>query len=236
VTTADADVVEGVTGVATIVWQSAGGEVFVNGQSMSRLPDHPRHVRLVSFALVLPRRERVLLLGLGGGGLVRDLLRDPAVGRVDVVDWPDELPRLLDRPRARLLLDDALHSPRVTLCRGDARVAVSLFAAETFDVVMDNLTIAHWVGATSVKSHAYFRQIRRILTPEGVFVYHGNYGGARRAILAGLTETFPVVQRHPGAGPVEEVVLASDRSVRPKWWLARRGHAPAPGPDGDAVA
>ena len=105
--------VEGLSGVAVIRWQPDGGRVFVNGQYMSSLPDDPRHVQLVSFALALPRRETVLVLGLGGGGMVRELLRDPAIRRVDVVDWSHELPRLLESPRARALLDGALHDPRV---------------------------------------------------------------------------------------------------------------------------
>jgi SAM-dependent methyltransferase len=90
---------------------------------------------------------------------------------------------------------------------------VSHYEAGRFDVIIDNLTIAHWVGATSVKSLAYFRQLHRILGPAGVLVYHGNWGGARRAILAGLTETFRDVQVHPGRDAVEEVVLASDRPL-----------------------
>ena len=92
---------EGVTGVAAIDWHPAGGDVFVNGQFMSHLPDHPRHVRLVSFALALPRRDTLLLLGLGGGGMVRELAKDPGTRRLEVVDWSYELPRLLDGPRAR---------------------------------------------------------------------------------------------------------------------------------------
>jgi spermidine synthase len=211
VTKPSADVVEGVTGVAAIEWTASGGDVIVNGQYMSRLPDHPRHVRLVSFALAMPRREAVLLLGLGGGGMVRELAHDPGIRRLEVVDWSHELPRLLAVPRARQLLDDALASPGVTLRRSDARVAVSLYEAGRFDVVVDNLTVAHWVGATAVKSIEYFRQIRRILRPGGVLVYHGNWGGARRAILAALTETFRHVRLHPGTGAVDdEVVLASD--------------------------
>jgi spermidine synthase len=208
-----AEVVEGVTGIAHIDWQPDGGEVIVNGQLMSRLPDHPRHVRLVAFALALPRRADVLLLGLGGGGMVRELARDPAIRRLEVVDWSHELPQLLERPRARALLDNALQRPHVTLRSADARVAVGLHPAGSFDVVVDNLTIAHWVGATSVKSIQYFRQLRRILRGDGVLVYHGNWGGARRSILAGLTQTFHHVYTHRGAGPVEEVILASDVPV-----------------------
>lgn len=212
----DAERIEGVTGVAAIDWQPSGGDLFVTGQYMSRIPDHPRHVRLVSFPLALPRRERVLLLGLGGGGMVRHLVRDPAIQRLDVVDWSHELPRLLDGPRARRLLDDALRHPKVRLCRCDARVALSLYPAGALDVVIDNLTKAYWVGATGVKSVEYFRRVRRVLGPEGVFVYHGNWGGARPSILAGLVDTFPVVRVQSGGdGLDDEVVLASTATVAP---------------------
>ena len=42
-----------------------------------------------------------------------------------------------------------------------------------------------------------------------MLVYNGNWGGARRAIVAALTETFRHVYLHRGSGRVEEVVLAS---------------------------
>jgi spermidine synthase len=197
--------VEGMSGVALIRWQPDGGRVFVNGQYMSALPDDVRHVQLVSFALALPRRERVLVLGLGGGGMVRELVRDPGVRRVDVVDWSHELPPLLDSPRARALLADALRDPKVRLCRCDARVVVSLSEAAAYEVIIDNLAEASWVGATGVKSEAYFRQLHRLLAPSGVLVYKANYAGAREAILAGLASTFRVVREHERG-----VVLASE--------------------------
>jgi spermidine synthase len=193
----DADTAEGVSGTAAIAWRKSGGIVFANGQLMSVLPDHALHARLASFSLVLPERRRILLLGLGGAAVLRDLLQDPAVAMVTVVDWSRELPEVLDRPRARAVLGPLLHDPRVQLCRCDARAAVRLYASGSFDVVIDNLAYANWVGATSVKSVEYFGQIGRILAPTGVFVYQGNYGTARRAILAALARVFPVVSEHP---------------------------------------
>ena len=197
--------VEGLSGVAVIRWQPDGGRIFVNGQYMSALPDDLRHIQLVSFALALPRRETVLVLGLGGGGMVRELVRDAGIRRVDVVDWSHELPRLLESPRARVLLQDALQDPKVRLCRCDARVVVSLHEAGAYDVVIDNLAEASWVGASGIKSEAYFREVRRILKPTGTLVYKGNYATARQAILAGLAATFRVVREHPRG-----IVLAAD--------------------------
>jgi len=225
VTGANVDRVEGTSGVALIRWLPSGGRLYVNGQYMSSLPDDARHVQLVSFALSLVRREDVLLLGLGAGGAVRELVRDPAVRRVDVVDWSQELPKLLEMPRPRAVLADALRHPTVRLCRCDARVAVTLYEGRLFDIVIDDLAEASWVGATSVKSQAYFRQIRRILKPSGVFVYRGNYAHAREAVLAGLVSVFPVVQEHErgvvlcSAGPIAidreraDEVLAARRRV-----------------------
>jgi spermidine synthase len=207
-TGAHVEQVEGMSGVAVIRWQPDGGRVFVNGQYMSALPDDPRHVQLVSFALALPHRETILVLGLGGGGMVRELVRDPAIQRVDVVDWSHELPRLLESPRARPLLDGALHDPKVRLCRCDARVVVSLLEAGAYDVVIDNLAEASWVGASGIKSEAYFRQVRRVLKPAGILVYKANYATAREAILAGLAATFRVVREHPRG-----IVLAADDPI-----------------------
>ncbi len=190
------DVVEGVTGVAAIRWVSDQGLVLVNAQFMAQLPQYPRHVKLVTFPLALPRRERVLVLGLGGGSMVRELLRDDAVRRIDVVDWSYELPALLDRPHVRSILDGALQDPRVRVYRCDARVAVSVYESGTFDVVIDDLAFPHWVGSTSIRSAAFFREVHRILKPGGVLVYSGLYGRGREAIMAGMIRSFKAVYEH----------------------------------------
>jgi spermidine synthase len=207
------DRVEGVSGVATINWEPHHplGHVEINGQYMSALPDHPKHVRLAAVALSMPQRENVLVLGLGGGGMVRELVRDPEIKRLDIVDWSHELPLLLESPRAKVMLEGALNSPKVRLFRCDARVAASLYEEQSFDMVIDNLAAVGWAGSTSVKSVTYFREINRILKPTGVFVFDPNYSGspAREAVLAGLMENFQHVQEHETA----IVVLASSLPV-----------------------
>jgi spermidine synthase len=196
----EVDKVEGLSGVATIRWRpgESTGEVRVNGQYMSVLPDHPKHIRLAGAVLAMPQRKKVLILGLGGGGMVRELLKDPAIQQIDIVDWSGELPRVLDSFRARADLAGALSDPRVRLFRADARVAVSLYEEDAFDLVIDNLAIVGWTGSTSIKSTGYFAQVARIIKPGGVFVFDPNYFGSpdREAVLAGLMDHFPYVQEH----------------------------------------
>ncbi len=202
------DHVEGSTGVATLKWGPLGqfAEVYVNGQFMSTLPDHADHIRLVGVAVSQRRLESVLVLGLGGGGMVRELLKDPRVRRIDAVDWSHELPRILDSPRARAALDGCLRDPRVRVWRADARVAVTLYPDDAFDLVIDNLTIPHWVGSTAIRSKRYFGEIQRLLRPTGAYLSN-NHGFAetRAAVRAGLAQTFRSVRLHPAS-----MIYASD--------------------------
>ncbi|MFN8456369.1 MAG: methyltransferase domain-containing protein [Anaerolineae bacterium] len=209
----DVDKMEGVSGTAVINWEERNGlgHIEVNGQYMSALPDHPKHVRLAAVALALPRRENVLVLGLGGGGMIRELIDDPDIKHIDIVEWSYELPAVLQTPRAESTLHGALSQPKVRLYVADARVAVSLYPEHSFDVVIDNLGYVGHVGSTSIKSVTYFREISRILKPSGAFVFDANYVGsaARKAVLAGLLQNFPFVQEHATV-----VILASPQPVR----------------------
>jgi predicted membrane-bound spermidine synthase len=204
------DAVEGSSGMATIEWNedASHGDVRVNNMIMSALPDHPKHVRLAGVALSLPRRERMLVLGLGGGGMVKRLIADPGVGEIDVVDWSAELPAVLSLPRAQKHLGDTLERPDVHPIHADARVAVALLGDDRYDVIIDNLAAGGWAGATNIKSVAYYREIARILAPAGVFVYDANYStpAQRRANLAALLTAFDHVAEHP-----DWIVLASNR-------------------------
>jgi SAM-dependent methyltransferase len=156
--------------------------------------------------LAQPFRTRILVLGLGGANIVEALVEDPQVEHIDVVDWSYELPALLSEGRAAESLHFALSSPKVRLFKADARVAVSLFEKGSFDLVFDNLGFPHWIGASSINSTTYFKKIRELLKPEGVFVRAANYSAQNRlAVLAGLVDTFNNVEEHPAG----EVVISS---------------------------
>lgn len=199
------EVREGVTGVAQLWWENDFADVRVNGQYMSRLPSHPRHVKQEIFLLAQPKREKVLVLGIGGAGIIRSLVEDEQIKSIDVVDWSYELPGLLASGKAGEMLNHALDSPKVRILRTDARVAVSLYEPSTFDLVFDNLAFASWVGTSSIKSATYYAKIKRILKPDGVFVTGANYFGDNRlGVLASLTSTFEIVKEHANG----EIVIA----------------------------
>ncbi|MBI4767081.1 MAG: methyltransferase domain-containing protein [Deltaproteobacteria bacterium] len=204
---------EGVTGVATIDWngdKTAGG-VYVNGQYMSALPDHPKHVRLAVFPLSFHNRERVLVLGLGGGGMIRELAKDAKIKQIDVVDWSYELPEILSQGEAEVLLGQVLKNPKVKIFNVDARVAVSLFDSRKYDLIVDNLAITHWVGATSIKSVKYFREVSRILKQDGLYVLdiNTNRPHSYRSLLSGLVRNFNFLKTHNSS-----IILSSNRPIQ----------------------
>lgn len=205
---------EGVSGVASLAFNDdrSLAEVLVNGQHMSDLPDAPKHVRLTAFALSQPQRQHVLLLGLGGGGMVRELRLDPAVDRVDAVDWSHELPAVLARRPARRLLEDALSADDVRLFTADARVALEIADQDSYQLIIDNLAFGHWVGATTVKSQQYYEEVARVLAPGGLFIYDTNFSSElqRAQSLAAIRSTWPHVRLHSTIS----VLLASDQPIR----------------------
>jgi hypothetical protein len=104
------------------------------------------------------------------------------------------------------MLGHALHSAKVRIIRTDARVAVSLFEKGKLDIVFDNLAYASWLGSSSINSEAYFKRVRALLQPQGVFIKGANYTSWNRlAVLAGLVKTFENVEEHISG----EVVIAS---------------------------
>ncbi|MBL8695157.1 MAG: hypothetical protein JNJ88_13765 [Planctomycetes bacterium] len=202
------DLLQGTTGVSTLRWGPGGrlAEVYVNGMYMSALPDHPDHVALAGFVLSFPRPESILVLGLGGGGMVREILKDPRVKRVEVVDWSHELPAILELPRPKAVLENCLKDPRVRIWRADARVAVGLYPPDSFDVVLDNLTIPEWTGSTAIRSVEYFSEVRTLLKKNGMYISNNHgYDDSRMSIRKSLLMTFANLWAHP-----RSILVASD--------------------------
>jgi spermidine synthase len=167
---------EGPTGVAVAVKESRPRgtvvDIYEDGILMSELPS-PRFSYIANLPRLQENLASVLILGLGGGQNVADLLSDPRVRRLVVVDWSGEIIELVStRPVAkynRAPFDDR----RLRIVKADARLAVRLFAREglAFDAVINNLGFPSWSGAGGLTSVEFFRAVRDILAPDG-FYYH----------------------------------------------------------------
>lgn len=189
---------EGPGGIAAIHWIDAahtGGSVFINGTVASYIPYQPGHATLAAIASGTPDKERVLILGLGGAGIVRDVLEFVQVRSVDVVEWSRELISLVQTPDARGLLHESLRDSRVTVIPADAHTyaVTALMQRKTYSLIIDNLTVIGWSGSTSVRSVEYFRSLMPLLTQNGVYLLYAHYNTDAQyaAAISGLLSVCP---------------------------------------------
>ncbi len=147
------------------------------------------HVPLLTHSA--PRR--VLVIGGGDGGTVRECLKHPSVEHVRLVEIDG---MVVDACRA--------HIPSCAACLDDARVAVTIadgvaFVAETqerFDVVLVDSTDP--IGpAAPLFGPEFYGNVKRVLTDQGIVVSQCENPWwepeAQRALLGILGDTFPVV-------------------------------------------
>jgi spermidine synthase len=159
---------------------------------MGEIPTEPKGIRQLGAALAaMPHPPKnVLVLGLGAGTFVRELVRFPSVASITVVDWSRELPPLLSDKDVVSRVGATLSDPRIRLLSEDARLMVKLLPKGHFDLVLDNLVYPTWAGATGVRTDSFFANVSYLLTPDGVYGITTNYARWRGEMLAGLIKNF----------------------------------------------
>jgi SAM-dependent methyltransferase len=206
---------EGSTGTATITWHekplSNGvvGDVRINNHYNSGLPNHPSHIEFEIFGLSAKNKGKLLLLGLGGGGMLRELNDDASVEEIRVIDWSNELKYILSSKRAKNLLKDVLNSKKVNLTEGDARQYVNIENSLSKDIVIDNLAYTYMSGASSVKSEEYYKQISRLVKEDGIFILgiNGRNSLHSKAVISGVLRNFKSVYS------LNNILIASNSSL-----------------------
>ena len=195
---------EGVTGVAAVTEEIVTNgkilHVYSNGQYMSALPNHPRHAYLAFLPRLQKRFKSVLLLGLGGGRSLADLLSDDRVETVVAVDWSREVVKIVRSDTIAPFNHDPLSDRRVNMEMSDARKIVKAYALKSvrFDAIIDNLCFPHWPGAGGVKSIQFFENIQKILKEDGYYYHINNFHQEKNIILHTLSEVFEEVNIHNG--------------------------------------
>ncbi len=143
-----------------------------------------------------PNPERVLIIGGGDGGTLREVCKHPTVKHVDLVDIDSEVVRISREffPNIASSFDD----PRVTVHFEDG----ARFVKETdnrYDVVF--VDSSDPVGpATSIFSHEFYEAIKAHLTENGLMVaqsespfYHSQF---ITNLFADLKRVFPYVKMY----------------------------------------
>ncbi|MCS6797525.1 MAG: polyamine aminopropyltransferase [Myxococcota bacterium] len=159
----------------TVTAAEGGVQLFLNGQLQVHSGDEYRyHEALVHPALALAhRRARALVLGGGDGLAVRELLRDPAIREVVLVELDPAVTSLARRlPALRELNGGALDDPRVRIVHDDAMVWLEArsSAAAPFDVVIADFPDPNDFATGKLYTTRFYRLVRRAMHDRSVLV------------------------------------------------------------------
>ncbi len=153
-----------------------------------------------------PDPRKVLVVGGGDGGVIRESLRHPSVERAVLAEIDG---KVIERSREFLpSIASALSDPRVTLAVGDGVKHVREHRGE-YDVIVCDSTDP--IGpAVGLFSKDFYADCREALTPEGIFVAQSESPFLHGDLIAGvardLAAAFPiarlywaVIPTYPGA-------------------------------------
>ena len=161
------------------------------------------HEMLVHPALTAcPRPERVLIVGGGDGGAVREVCRHPAVRQIVLAELDAEVVDVCRRhlPEISGQLDD----PRVEVRIGDAVDFLATAAADAFDVIL--IDSPDPIGpAAALFGRAFYADCARVLAPDGVLAAQSEspyvFPEALRQVQASMRAHFPRVGLYWAAIP-----------------------------------
>lgn len=187
------------------------------------------HEMIVHPALVTAKQiKRVLVIGGGDGGTVREVLRHPEVEHVDMIEI-DEL--VVTASREYLpTIGSAWNDPRLHVAFVDGAKFVEDAAPGSYDIVL--IDGSDPVGpAVVLFEERFFKACARAVGPEGVVVTQGGSPTAQHEEHVGLIRTMSQVFSHvaPYYGPIGiypggawSWVWATSGSARPDQPIAER--------------
>ncbi len=165
------------------------------------------------------RTCRVLDLGCGDGWMARECLKSSRVSRYLGIDTSaDAIARVRACPPAG---SDPLNA-RIELTCDDVFTALPALAAGDFDLVLGSYCLHHF---SQPQKRVVLRQIRRVLTPSGTFVWTDLARcsqQARDAYLNSLVRDMRQNRPAFSAGEIEETVahvLSSDFPEEEQWMI-----------------
>ena len=210
-----------------VLTQGAGGvRLFLDGNlQFSSLDEYRYHEALVHPGLAsVAAPRRVLVLGGGDGMAVREILKDPRVETVTLVDLDPLMTEIFrDHDAFASLNNYALRSPRVEVVNADAFVWVES-SATRYDFIAVDFPDPRTYSLAKLYTTTFYRRLAERLNP----------GGA-----AALQSTSPLVSRR-AFWCIVETVRAAGLHVVPyhapvpsfgEWGFVLASEAPLPVPE-----
>jgi len=178
-----------------------GRMLFLDGVAQSsEMDEFVYHEMLVHPALFShPKPQTVLVVGGATGATLREIFRHPTIQRVVMVDIDGELVELCKRYLPSWH-QNSFDDPRLELIIADGRDYVEK-CSETFDVaILDLSDPIEGTPAPPLYTTEFYRSLRDLLSPEGVFSMQGEGTSPQQAalhirIVNTLKSAFPAV--HP---------------------------------------
>lgn len=166
-------------------WQSCTGDEFLY------------HEALVHPAMIYHQApRRILILGGGEGATIREALRWKTVEKVVMVDIDGDVVKACQQHLPEMH-QGAFDDPRVELVIGDALDYLDK-STEQWDIVFSDLSDPIESGPSfQLFTKEYFEKIRRVLSPEGIFVLQaGSVTPVDHTLYARLAQTTRAVFDH----------------------------------------
>jgi spermidine synthase len=146
-------------------------QLFLNGNlQFSSVDEYRYHEALVHPALALvPRAQRVLVLGGGDGLAVREILKHASVKEIQLVDLDPEMTRLaVENPLLRELNGGSLLDPRVHVVNEDALVWLGEEKSHgLFDAAFADFPDPHSFSLGKLYTTRFYGLLAQHLDPEG---------------------------------------------------------------------
>ncbi|MFT4053443.1 MAG: polyamine aminopropyltransferase [Novosphingobium sp.] len=144
--------------------------LYLNGNLQFSTRDEYRYHEALVWPVLgrVARPHSVLILGGGDGLAAREVLRDPRVHRVTLVDLDPEMTRLFrDTPQLAALNEGSLSSPRMHVYNADAFRWVRE-ARGVYDAVIVDFPDPTEFSLGKLYTESFYREVSRLLAPEGV--------------------------------------------------------------------
>ncbi len=161
-----ADAYRGFQDVFSISWMDGDPYFFINGYISIPLNNPSEKVVGAVSSIFAPRRERALVLGLGSGATAS------AVGRLfaqtEVVEINPVVRENLFRMRRWNY--DIEHNPKVRIHVDDAIHFMRVDPQPRYDMILNTVTTPLYFSSAKLYSADFFRDIKRNLKPDGLYV------------------------------------------------------------------